>query len=66
MLSFCLPCYLRTFFSIVGKSFDSVVQLKSIFSFIYVIIMLCSFIFEKFFSKDIHHLIHLFSFFHPS
>ena len=52
----------KCFLFIVGKSFDSVVRLTFIFCS-FMLLVRNSLIFERTFSKDIPHLIHLFSFF---
>ena len=52
----------KCFFSIVGKSFDSVVRLTLIF-YSFLLLVGNYLIFQKVFSDDITHLIHLFSLF---
>ena len=52
----------KCFFYIVGKSFDSVVRLTFIF-YSFMLLVRNSLIFQRIFFKDMHHLIHLFSFF---
>ena len=52
----------KSFFSIVGKSFDSLVRFTFIL-YLFMFLVRNSLIFQIFFSKDIPHLIHLFSFF---
>ena len=58
LFSFQLDMERSVFFSILGKRFDSVVRLS-----LFMLLVRYSLIFERVFSKDVSHLILLFSFF---